>query len=445
MKNQFNKITQPIFEVFKGPRTKDYEYEKIIQEYTMVLERLNTIKKLIDSYPAHLEGYKLTLDSLSASLNIIFDKSQNNYSQFMGNIISAHKALSEKLTNMFNKIEELKITLNKWTEHSKIIETKCNMREKTRKDFDHYDEKMGELFEQRNKIITKGKIPTENDNKNFARNLQKFQSSANDYIKATNEAYKSICEFLDARYDYVTMTMIGFIEIEASFFNEASYIFNFFNGARNNAINLKNTFIPTQNNYDAGNFIRGKQILNMKVSDFTSSNDGDEVISGLIIGTGVPNEDAKDDNNKNNNNDVRKRGYSQGKGNNSMVDPFGSNNSSFYNNNNSNYGMQNNNYRNTMSFNNNNNNSSQWRKNSVDYKNNNNNSRFYGNNSMMSNNSYYGNNNNNSNQGCPNPFAYQNQNYNNNNNNWGNRSNMYKANPYDENTNQHVPNPFDDN
>ena len=438
MKNQFNKLTQPIFEVFKGPRTKDYEYEKIIQEYNMTKDRLNTIKELINSYPAHLQGYKLTINSLAESLNIVFDKSQNNYSQFLGNIISAHKALSEKLSNMFNKIEELKMTLNKWTEHSKNIETKINMREKTRKTFDHYDEKMAELFEERSKIITKGKIPTESDNKKFGNNLQKFQVSANQYIEATNDTYKSICEFLDARYDYVTMLMVGFIEIEASFFNEASYIFNFFNGARNNAINLKNTLVPTQNNYDAGNFIRGKQILNMKVSDFTNNND--DVISGLIIGSGVPSDDKKNDNNNNNNNNndnTRKRGFSQGKNNSNMVDPFSSNNFNNNNYNNNYYGMQNNNnnnFRNSMTFNNN---SSQFRKSSVDYGNNN---RLSGNYSMMNNN-YYGNNNNN-NRGCANPYAYQNQNY----NNWGNNAtNMYKTNPYDENKNQQVPNPFDDN
>ena len=64
MKNQFIKITQGVFEVFKGPRTKDFEYDQMAQEYTLAKERLINIRSLISSYPSKLEGYKSTLDGL---------------------------------------------------------------------------------------------------------------------------------------------------------------------------------------------------------------------------------------------------------------------------------------------------------------------------------------------------------------------------------------------
>ena len=43
MKNQFNKITQGIFEAFKGPRTKDFEYDKMVQEYQFCKDRIVNI------------------------------------------------------------------------------------------------------------------------------------------------------------------------------------------------------------------------------------------------------------------------------------------------------------------------------------------------------------------------------------------------------------------
>ena len=74
MKNTFNKLTQSLFEAFKGPRTKDFEYEKMIQDYKVCKERMLSLKSLIDNYPARLEGYKTTLDNLISNLECIFDK-----------------------------------------------------------------------------------------------------------------------------------------------------------------------------------------------------------------------------------------------------------------------------------------------------------------------------------------------------------------------------------
>ena len=76
MKNTFNKLTQSLFEAFKGPRTKDFDYEKMTQEYQVCKERMLSLKSIIDNYPSRLEGYKLTLDSLISNLNQFLIKSK---------------------------------------------------------------------------------------------------------------------------------------------------------------------------------------------------------------------------------------------------------------------------------------------------------------------------------------------------------------------------------
>ena len=78
MTNTFNKITQSIYEAFKGPRTKDYEFEKMAQEYQISKERMLSMKSIIDNYPEKLEGYKFTIETLISHFESI--KIKNNIS-----------------------------------------------------------------------------------------------------------------------------------------------------------------------------------------------------------------------------------------------------------------------------------------------------------------------------------------------------------------------------
>ena len=320
MKNTFNKLTQSLFEAFKGPRTKDFEFEKMVQEYQVCKERMLSLKNVIDNYPSRLEGYQLTLDTLISNFETIFDKDQGNYFQFMTNVVGAHKALNEKLLNMFTKLEQLKSSMDKWTEHCSSVDGKLALREEKRKNFDHYDEKMGELVEERNKMISKGKIPGEKDDEKYTRNIKKYQSAANDYVEAGNDAYKHICYFLDSRYDNISISVADFIEIEASFYNEASFIFNFFKNVRNNVMALRQNFTPTQRDYDASNFIRGKSLLNINVEEMMKSCTS---ISGVI--EGKPGYTSKSINEKN-----KSKNFNQnGNMNNYNQQRFGNNNNNF--------------------------------------------------------------------------------------------------------------------
>ena len=281
MTNIFNKVTQSVSEAFKGPRTKDFEFEKMAQEYQVCKERMLSLKNIIDRYPEKLEGYKLTLDQIVTSFGTIFDKEQGNYFQFMSNVSSAHKALHDKLLNMCTKLEHLKGSMSRWMEHCSSVDGKLSLREEKRKAFDHYDEKMAELLDERNKLINKGKIPGEKDDEKYVRNVKKYQSSAGEYVDAANDAFKHICYFLDSRYDNILVSVVELIEIEAAFYNEASFILNYFKNIRNTHANIKQSFKPIKREYDASNFIRGKSLLNIDVEKMIKDS---ESISGVIQG-----------------------------------------------------------------------------------------------------------------------------------------------------------------
>ena len=88
------------------------------------------IKNAIGSYPLRLESYKLnklTLYTLISIFEKIFDKVQR---YFMTNVIQGHKALKEKLFNIFTELGNLKLSMDKWAEH-------CSSVDEKRKIFDH--------------------------------------------------------------------------------------------------------------------------------------------------------------------------------------------------------------------------------------------------------------------------------------------------------------------
>ena len=427
MKNTFNKVTQSLFEAFKGPRTKDFEFEKMCQEYEVCKGRMLSLKSVIDNYPSRLEGYKLTLDSLISNFETIFSKDQENYFQFMSNVAAAHKALSSKLLNMFNKTEQLKSSMDKWTENCSSVDGKLSLREEKRKIFDHYDEKMAEMIDERNKLIVKGKIPSEKDDEKYFRNIKKYQNAAKEYVDATNDAYKHICYFLDSRYDNISISVVDFIQIEASFYNEASYIFNFFKNYKNNVMGLRQNFRPTHRDYEASNFIRGKSLLNLDIEELMKSC---TTISGVIEGKPGARRNSIGNNNEMNkaktfnqnmNNNINKRRS------NTFLNPYGNNNNNNYYRNN-NYG--NNNYGNNNYGNNN-------------FGNNNFGNNNYGNNSNYVNNPYT----NKIDNSIPDPFANEQNTESLNpygeNNNMNNDMPPHNINPYNQGNNNSGDNPFD--
>ena len=167
------------------------------------------------------------------------------------------------------------------TKNCATVDEKMKLREEKRKTFDHYDEKMGDLYEERQKIFAKGDEPSEKEEEKFIRNIKKYKDAANEYVIATNDAYKFICLFLDTKYEIVSIGIAEFLDIELFFYREAAEIFKYFNNIKRNVLTIKQTFSPPVRNYDASNFIRGKALLNLNIEDLAKDK---TCISGTIGG-----------------------------------------------------------------------------------------------------------------------------------------------------------------
>ena len=267
-----HKYSPVILQTLGGSPQKDFEYEKKLQEYKEGKNRMVTIKKVIDSFPKKLEGYKQILDTIAGTCEYVFDKEQKGYCQFMHNISSSHKALSDKLITLFNQFGQLRNTTNSWIKEINDVSAKCRQREQCKKNYEHYEKKLYELNEDRIKEVKKKNKISESDHERFMRNIGKFQKAGKEYIYSSNSAFRAIEQFLNIRYDRILMAMVSFVEAERAFYNEASHIMNFFSNVRNNALGLKKTLIPKNTKYDASNFLKGRVIINMSAEEIFSSN-----------------------------------------------------------------------------------------------------------------------------------------------------------------------------
>lgn len=63
------------------------------------------------------------------------------------------------------------------------------------------------------------------------------------------------------------LSIVGFLEIEIKFFNEVSYIFNYFKNCRNNIMEMIQNSNSPEINYDSTNFIRGKSLINLSIEE----------------------------------------------------------------------------------------------------------------------------------------------------------------------------------
>ena len=323
MKNQFNKLTQGIYEMFNGPRTKDQEYDKMVEEYQKNKERLLNLKSIIENYPKRLEGYKATIENLVLSLETIFEGDKSMYTKFITDARNAHKALDEKLNNMFLRIDKLKETTGKWLEYSVTVDEKMKLREEKRKTFDHYDEKMGDIVEDRHKTLAKGKTIDEKEEEKYWRNIKKYQDAAKEYVETTNDAFKFMCYFIDSKFENVSIGLAEFLDIELIFYFEANGIFSYFKNIKRNVQAIKQSFNPPIRNYDASNFIRGKELLSFNFEDMMKNSTN---ISGVIKGD--PNYSRRNTNE----NEMKRTNTHQNPYSN-MNNNFNNNNNNFNNNN----------------------------------------------------------------------------------------------------------------
>ena len=182
---------------------------------------------------------------------------------------------------------------------------------------------MGDIVEDRHKTLAKGKTIDEKEEEKYWRNIKKYQDAAKEYVETTNDAYKFMCYFIDSKFENVSIGLAEFLDIELIFYFEANGIFSYFKNIKRNVQAIKQSFNPPIRNYDASNFIRGKELLSFNFEDMMKNSTN---ISGVIKGD--PNYSRRNTNE----NEMKRTNTHQNPYSN-MNNNFNNNNNNFNNNN----------------------------------------------------------------------------------------------------------------
>ena len=67
---------------------------------------------MIDNFTLKIQEFKIVLDTISYSCELIFDKNQKDCHQFMHNISSAYYSLSEKLSLFCSQFTQIQNNSN---------------------------------------------------------------------------------------------------------------------------------------------------------------------------------------------------------------------------------------------------------------------------------------------------------------------------------------------
>ena len=145
-----SKYSPAILQTLGGSPQRDFEFEKRYQDFkevkdrmvSEVKDRMVSLKKVIDNFPAKLGGYKQVLDTISGTCEFLFDKNQKECYQFMHNIASAHRALSDKLNLLFTQFTQIRNNSNIWIKELNDVINKCKLREQCLKKYYHYEKKL---------------------------------------------------------------------------------------------------------------------------------------------------------------------------------------------------------------------------------------------------------------------------------------------------------------
>ena len=89
-----SKYSTAILQTLGGSPQRDFEFEKRYQDFKEVKDRMVSLKKVIDNFPAKLGGYKQVLDTISGTCEFLFDKNQKDCYQFMHNIASKRNVIN---------------------------------------------------------------------------------------------------------------------------------------------------------------------------------------------------------------------------------------------------------------------------------------------------------------------------------------------------------------
>ena len=166
MPNIWTKTMQMIYEAFKGPRTVDLEFNGKYEEIKLIVSQIKNISVTIKSFPDKLNGFKQLCTEICQHLIKPYPNDCLYFSQISA-IISAHKDMIKCYDECADTLGKLTGSTEEWHKTFNELKLYLKKREEARKIYDHYEEKLEKLIEDKHKKM-------QNHQEETAEEIQKF-------------------------------------------------------------------------------------------------------------------------------------------------------------------------------------------------------------------------------------------------------------------------------
>ena len=159
MPNLWSVAKQNICEFFIGPRTKDVEFDKKVEELKKVNRSISELQNFYNNFHQNTKEYVTFNMDISHRLINVYE-SESIYSKTIDKIIDVHHQARLRYHDLIvgtNSIKEVGLFWDKnYLEVWNIIEK----RDQARKAYDHYEQKLEILMNKRSSRLSNGEVET---------------------------------------------------------------------------------------------------------------------------------------------------------------------------------------------------------------------------------------------------------------------------------------------
>lgn len=216
MPNLWTKTTQRLSEIFNGPRSKDTDFELKIQEYKHFYQGLLSLKSLLMSSYSYFVNIKTFANDYNSVLNFLYTNTSPLHEE-VNTIVSSHNEFLEHIENFRNNVEKLIPKVNEMIKGEEIINIKLKNREEKRSVYDHYEEKLEQMYLKQKSAKISKKDEKEFENK-LRRNENKYKEATEKYLETNKNTYQTVQTYLQTRQNELNPLICNFLYEEKLLF-----------------------------------------------------------------------------------------------------------------------------------------------------------------------------------------------------------------------------------
>ncbi len=205
------------------------EYERVRNELKQAESVFRKAKDDIFSFPKALHPMAAASKAMMMTFEQLYPKESPYYA-----VGADYSVAFSGLVAIYNDEvvtwKDVVASAEEWFTHLKTAKDLIAMRDKSKKEFDHYDKKVAKMrTDRQNKVSRNPKsIETPKEVEWYLRNDRKYDTAKNNYITSSQQSYMSAKECLDLRYEYMNPVMNNF----------AKYLIKFYKNVDNSFVNL---------------------------------------------------------------------------------------------------------------------------------------------------------------------------------------------------------------